>query len=119
MSNVSSTKATDGWDPGPAIAAGVLMATVNLVALLYSLAVGANRCDESCNDNLVTEAHTSGWQNWLHSWQWNALWIVSGIALLLAIVGAAHAAQRNVYATFILYGLSGSAFVAWGMILVG
>jgi hypothetical protein len=118
MSNVSSTTATNDWEPGPAMAAGVTMATINLVALLYSLLVGANRCDESCNDNLVAEAHTSGWQDWLHSWQWNALWIVSAVALLLAIVGAAHAAQRNIYATYILYGLSASAFVAWGMILL-
>src|SRR5438093_351366 len=90
--------------PWPVPVGGILLVVADALGFLVSLFANAMRCDESCSG--TTPVDGEPWWNWIGSWQWTAIWVISGFAVLAAIAGVGFALRHRPVATTVAFGLS-------------
>jgi hypothetical protein len=92
----------------PTVSAGLLLVALEIYGFLGSLLLSLMRCDEGCTN----DPHAP-WRNTLGAWQWDALPILSGIAVLASVAGVVLALRRGARASSAAYGLSVGAMLVW------
>ena len=90
----------------PAIGTGVLLVVLDVAGLLFSLLLLALRCEDGCDEA------TPGWQL-------DALWIAPSVAALAAVAGVVFALRRRRSETWVSFGISLAAALAWYVLIFG